>query len=126
MLMTIYANGEGAKRDLDVAIHLACGIEGAPMESHGRVAHLAELKAKGWKGRDFHYCDDITSGLAMGYCASHSATMARALREKALAAMSAGWTPAEKQPGFERRTTPMSRRMGRARSISPARRAARW
>lgn len=97
MLMTIYANGRGAKRDLDVATHLACGIEGAPMESHGRVTHLAELKAQGWKGQDFHFCDDITSGLAMGYCSGHNARIAGALREKALAAMSAGWTSAEKQ-----------------------------
>jgi len=94
MLMTIYANGRGAKRDLDVAIHLACGIEGAPMESHGRITHLAELKAKGWKGQDFHFCDDITSGLAMGYCASHEARMAGVRREAALAAMASGWTPA--------------------------------
>jgi hypothetical protein len=101
MLMTIYANGLGAKRDLDVAIHLACGIEGAPMESHGRVTHLAELKAKGWKGQDFNYCDDVTSGLAMGYCASHEARMAGARREAALAAMASGWTPAAK-PAFER------------------------
>lgn len=104
MLMTIYANGEGARRDLDVATHLACGIEGAPMESHGRVAHLAELGAKGWKGRDFHYCDDITSGLAMGYCESHEAAMAGARREAALAAMSAGWTAAEKQAFARLRT----------------------
>lgn len=97
MLMTVYANGQGAKRDLDVATHLACGIEGAPMESHGRVTHLAELKAKGWKGRDFHYCDDITSGLAMGYCESHEAGIAGARREAALAAMSRGWSATEKQ-----------------------------
>ncbi len=97
MLMTIYANGQGAKRDLDVATHLACGIEGAPMESHGRVTHLAELKRKAWKGRDFHFCDDVTSGLAMGYCASHEAGKAGALREAALGAMTAGWTATEKQ-----------------------------
>ncbi|HEU0098332.1 MAG TPA: lysozyme inhibitor LprI family protein [Allosphingosinicella sp.] len=97
MLMTIYANGRGAKRDLDVAAHLACGIDGAPMESHGRVTHLAELKAKGWKGEDFHFCDDITSGLAMGYCEDHEAGIAGALRERALAAMAAGWTGAQKQ-----------------------------
>jgi uncharacterized protein YecT (DUF1311 family) len=97
MLMTVYANGRGAKRDLDVATHLACGVEGAPMESHGRVAHLAELKSKGWTGRDFHYCDDITSGLAMGYCEGHEAGMAGARREAALAAMTAGWSAAQKQ-----------------------------
>jgi hypothetical protein len=97
MLMTVYANGRGAKRDLDVATHLACGIEGAPMESHGRVTRLAELKAKDWSGQDFHFCDDITSGLAMGHCQSHEARMAGARREAALAAMTQGWTTAEKQ-----------------------------
>jgi hypothetical protein len=97
MLMAIYANGRGAKRDLDVATHLACGVEGAPMESHGRVTHLAELKSNGWKGQDFHYCDDVTSGLAMGYCESHEARLAGARRDRALAAMTAGWTAAEKQ-----------------------------
>ncbi|HEX8307735.1 MAG TPA: lysozyme inhibitor LprI family protein [Allosphingosinicella sp.] len=96
MLMTIYANGRGAKRDLDVATHLACGIEGAPMESHGRVTHLAELRSKGWKGDDFHFCNDITSGLAMGYCEDHEAGLAGARREAALAAMTARWTAAEK------------------------------
>lgn len=104
ILMTIYANGRGARRDLDVATRLACGIEGAPMESHGRVTHLAELKAKGWKGEDFHYCDDITSGLAMGYCESHEAGMAGARREAALAAMTSGWTAAEKQAFARLRT----------------------
>jgi len=104
MLMTIYANGRGAKRDLDVAAHLACGIEGAPMESHGRVTHLAELKAKGWKGQDFHFCDHITSGLAMGYCSSHEAGLAGARREAALTAMIAGWTAAQKQAFARLRT----------------------
>jgi hypothetical protein len=104
MLMTIYANGRGAKRDLDVAAHLACGIEGAPMESHGRVTHLAELEAKGWKGQDFHFCDDITSGLAMGYCESHEASLAGARREAALAAMTGGWSAAEKQAFARLRT----------------------
>ncbi|HYE29741.1 MAG TPA: lysozyme inhibitor LprI family protein [Allosphingosinicella sp.] len=94
MLMTVYANGRGARRNLDVAIHLACGLEGAPMESHGRVTHLAELRSQGWKGVDFHYCDDVTSGLAMGHCAAHEARMAGARREAALAAMAQRWTPA--------------------------------
>lgn len=97
MLMTVYANGRGAGRDLDVATRLACGIDGAPMESHGRVTHLAELKAKGWAGDDFHYCDDITSGLAIGHCASHFAAIAGAKREAELAALTGGWTAAEKQ-----------------------------
>jgi uncharacterized protein YecT (DUF1311 family) len=97
MLMTIYANGLGAKRDLDIATHLACGIEGAPFESDGRVRHLAEAKAERWTGTDFHFCDDVTSGLAMGYCASHHERIDVAHREAALAAMMRGWTPADRQ-----------------------------
>lgn len=97
MLMTIYANGLGAKRDLDVATHLACGIEGSVMESDGRVLHLAELKAKQWSGSDFHFCDDITSGLAMGYCSAHSARIDGAKRDAALSALIGRWSPAERQ-----------------------------
>ena len=101
MLMTIYANGVGAGRDADVAIHLACGLEGAPMESHGRVTHLAEMKAKPAGQEDFHFCNDITSGLAMGYCAEHDARIAAVKRDAELARLSGGWTAAEKQ-AFER------------------------
>ncbi|MDB5671224.1 MAG: hypothetical protein JWO25_2183 [Alphaproteobacteria bacterium] len=97
MLMIIYANGVGARRDLDVATHLACGIEGAAMESHGRVTHLAGLEAKGWKGSDFGFCDDVTSGLAMGYCASHDADIQGAKRNSALAALTHSWSAAERQ-----------------------------
>jgi hypothetical protein len=104
MLMTIYANGRGAKRDLDLAAHFACGIEGAAMESHGRVTHLSQLKQSSWKGQDFHFCDDITSGLAMGYCASHDSSLAGARRDRKLAALAAGWTAAEKQAFARLRT----------------------
>ena len=96
MLMTVYANGVGAKRDLDVATHLACGIEGAPFENHGRVMHLAALKKEKWSGSDFHFCDDITSGLAMGYCAGHGQRIAGAKRVAAVQALTRGWTPAER------------------------------
>lgn len=93
MLMTIYANGRGVKRDLDLATHLACQIDGAPAERDGRVRHLAELKAKGWTGSGFDYCDDITSGLAMGYCEDHAARMADARREPGFGRIAAGLTP---------------------------------
>jgi uncharacterized protein YecT (DUF1311 family) len=97
MLMTSYANGVGARRDLDVATHLACGLEGAPAEVDGRVTHLAELKAKSWAGHDFDFCDDITSGLAMGYCADHAASVAAPVREAKIAQLASGWSASEKQ-----------------------------
>jgi len=91
MLMTIYANGVGARRDLDVAIHLACQVDGAPAESHGRVSRLAQLRDERWTGTDFHVCDDITSGLAGGYCAGHRASIAELRREAEIERLTAGW-----------------------------------
>lgn len=95
MLMTIYANGAGARRDLDRAIRLACEVEGAPAESHARVSHLAELRAASWTGDDFHYCDDITSGISGGYCAGHRAAIAGARRDAEIARIAARFTPAQ-------------------------------
>ena len=96
MLMTVYANGLGAARDLDLATALACRSGGAPAEIDGRVLHLAKLKAEGWTGTDFSLCDDITSGLMQGVCADHDQLIARAARSRAFEALSARWTPAER------------------------------
>jgi hypothetical protein len=101
MLMTIYANGEGARRDLDLAIRMACTIEGAePAEYDRRVTHLARLRDQHWQGRDFSYCDDIDPGLGTGLCASHRAALARPQRETAQRTLIAGWTP-EQRAAYE-------------------------
>lgn len=97
MLMTIYANGVGAARNLDVAIHMACGIDGAPEESHGRVTHLARLRRSHWTGNDFSYCNDVTSGISTGACAEHDALVAESRREVQLAELAARWSPRERQ-----------------------------
>jgi uncharacterized protein YecT (DUF1311 family) len=97
MLMTIYANGVGAKRDYDVAIHLACGVQGAPMESHGRVMHLAEMKAAKAQEIDFHFCDHVTSGYGSGLCAMHGARITGAKRDAALAQITSRWSPVERK-----------------------------
>ncbi len=97
MLMTIYANGTGAPRDLDRAIALACTLDGAPAEEDGRVTHLAKLKAEGWQGHDFSFCDDITSGYAQGFCAKHDADIAAASQKQRFAAVTTGWSDAEKR-----------------------------
>jgi uncharacterized protein YecT (DUF1311 family) len=94
MLMTIYANGRGARRDLDVALSLACEIDGAPAESHGRVTRLAQLRASRWTGTDFDYCDDITSGISSGHCAARDAAIEGARRDAELARLAAGMAEA--------------------------------
>lgn len=98
MLMTIYANGAGARRDLDVAIHLACGIKGlVPAEYDARVTHLARLRGAPPRGPAFHYCDDIRGALAEGLCSAHRAALARPRREAALRALIARWSPEERR-----------------------------
>ena len=101
MLMTVYANGEGATRNLDLAIRLACTLEGAePAEYDRRVTRLARLRDERWQGRDFSYCDDIEPGLGTGLCASHRAALARPQREAAQRALIARW-PAEQRTAYE-------------------------
>ena len=98
ILMQVYANGLGVAKDLDLATAYACMIEGAPMESDGRVTHLQALKAKPQKGR-FDYCDDITSGLAQGYCASLDAKTQDLARDARLKAATAK-LPAAARPAY--------------------------
>jgi hypothetical protein len=98
MLTTIYANGEGATRDLDLALHFACTFQGAePAEYDRRVTHLAALREQHWQGRDFSWCDDIDPGLGTGLCASHKAALARPQREAAQRALIARWSPEQRQ-----------------------------
>lgn len=84
LLMTIYATGKGAKRNLDVASHLACGIDGAPAEM-SRALSIQALKP----GQDFSICDDITSGYMMGHCAAHGERVESASRDAAVTAIAA-------------------------------------
>lgn len=93
VLMMLYANGMGARRNLDLAIHYACNIDGAPMEYDGRVTHLAGLRAKGPEKDPFDFCNDITSGLAEGYCASRDQNLAEAGRNRRIDALAARADP---------------------------------
>jgi uncharacterized protein YecT (DUF1311 family) len=97
MLTTVYANGEGAARNLDLAIRLACTFPGAePAEYDRRVTRLAALRDRNWQGRDFSWCDDIDPGLVTGLCASHRAALARPQREAAQRALIARWSPGQR------------------------------
>jgi uncharacterized protein YecT (DUF1311 family) len=96
ILMQIYANGlGGVKRDLDQATAYACAIEGAPAEVDYRVQHLQTLKTKPETKR-FDYCDDITSGLAGGFCAARNAEIAKKGRAAETADVVARVPPAAK------------------------------
>lgn len=97
ILMMIYANGKGAERNLDLAIKLACTIDGAPAEVEGRVEHLAKLRQEKWKGDDFSLCDDITSGFMQGHCASLSERFVEAKRKKRLSGLTSKWAEKDRK-----------------------------
>ena len=93
ILMQVYANGLGATRNLDLATAYACNIDGAPAERDGRVNHLQDLKSKPSPKR-FDYCDDITSGLAEGFCQSRDSDLQAVGRDAKLGALAARLPPA--------------------------------
>lgn len=99
MLMTIYANGIGAPRDLDKAIAIACTIGGAPYEIDGRALSLHFHRISGTGPNDFSWCDNITSGYGMGVCADLHRKLASDKRGVTLDRLAKAWdgTPAAKR-----------------------------
>ncbi|HVL79650.1 MAG TPA: hypothetical protein VM346_10250 [Sphingomicrobium sp.] len=96
ILMMVYANGRGAERDFDIAIHMACQLSDAPAAMEGRITRLAELRQSRWTGEDFESCDDITSGMSGGICAGLGSRIAEQERSAWIADLGAGWTPAQR------------------------------
>ncbi|MBP1851903.1 lysozyme inhibitor LprI family protein [Rhizobium halophytocola] len=96
LLMTLYANGAGVARDLDLATSLACRVRGAPFANAGRIRHLQQMKQAPQLGV-FDYCDDVTSSWATGICAARDASRADAARQTRVATLTSGWTQAERR-----------------------------
>lgn len=97
-LMMIYANGNGVKKNADLAIKFACKLDGAPAEMEYRVQHLLDLK-KSRGGKPFDLCDDITSGYMQGHCAGRDQRFEDAKRKRILDGILAKWGQKDKQ-GF--------------------------
>jgi uncharacterized protein YecT (DUF1311 family) len=79
ILYMIYANGHGVSRNLDLALKYACEEQAAPAEIQARIKHIESLKQNPEAKLD--YCDDITSGYAMGFCAGRKAEAEAAQRK---------------------------------------------
>jgi uncharacterized protein YecT (DUF1311 family) len=93
ILAMIYANGLGVARNYGVARKAACDADGAPAEVAGRLKHLDRMEAEGpaRTGR-FEFCDDITSGLMMGYCAKIRSRVADVQRNERLTQIAVHWS----------------------------------
>lgn len=95
ILAMIFANGDGIARNDDLAVAYACKAGGAPAETSGRVKHLLERKRQGAAVPDrFDYCDDITSGMMMGFCSSRAASKDAVGRDAELAKLTSPLKPA--------------------------------
>jgi uncharacterized protein YecT (DUF1311 family) len=66
-----YANGKGVKRDFNAALYFLCRAEEemAPAEFTGMMEHLQRMRA-GKEKEPLDFCDYVTSGYGMSYCAS--------------------------------------------------------
>jgi uncharacterized protein YecT (DUF1311 family) len=93
VLSMIYANGLGVAFNPQLAIKFACEASGAPAELDGRIAHLEHLAQPASRGFDF--CDDITSGYMLGYCAARHARLAETRRQRALQGLIATYSGPE-------------------------------
>ena len=86
VLTMLYANGLSVPREYDAAIRLACDENWASdAEMALRVGHLEFLRQTHDMGARFDLCDDITSGLSMGYCTSIQTRKADANRNREIA-----------------------------------------
>lgn len=109
VLMMLYANGQGVARNLQLAKKAACAAGGAPAELSGRLTHLNDMApGKSAAGQTIDFCEDVTSGMMMGYCASLGAAQDDVKREGALAAIAATFKPNERA-AFSRLLNSLSR-----------------
>lgn len=96
ILAVAYANGWGGPRDLDRAIHMACGIDDAASATEDRIGHLQAMA-----GKPFAICDDISSGAGGAICAAHHARLRDQSRRRLIAGWARAW-PAARRIAFDR------------------------
>lgn len=100
ILMMLYANGQGIKRNLDLSTQLACKLNAAPMETGERVSHLQELKRRPVGSYQFDLCDDITSGYMQGNCADRDSKIVEAKLDTKISSLTEQW-PRDHQNQFK-------------------------
>ncbi|MGZ4889391.1 MAG: hypothetical protein ACXWBH_09440, partial [Candidatus Angelobacter sp.] len=97
ILMMVYANGNGASRNFDAALKLACSIGGAPGDDAGRVYQLDRLKKQNWAGNSFSVCDHSSGREMYEQCAILSERFDKIERDQKFNELIAEWKPAEKK-----------------------------
>jgi len=96
ILMMLYANGAGVKKNIPLAKRFACEAGGAPAEVSGRLDHLDGLTQAAAGATPFDICDDITSGYMSGFCAAREGRIQSNQRASTLASIMKSWTPEQR------------------------------
>jgi hypothetical protein len=97
ILMMVYANGNGATRNFDAALKLACSLGGAPGDDAGRVYQLDRLKKQNWTGNNFSVCDHSSGREMYEQCAILSERFDKIERDQKFNELTSAWKPAEKK-----------------------------
>jgi uncharacterized protein YecT (DUF1311 family) len=97
VLMMLYANGYGVRRDTDRAIYHACRLDTAKAEMEARVAYLAS-GAPAHDSQPFDLSDHITSGRMGGVCAAIDAGRKDRIRYARLERFASSLPPAAGAP----------------------------
>ena len=101
VLMMLYANGQGVKRNVDLALFFAAAVGGAGGELRDRLSYLIALKEKkSTEGSPLRLCDHASSGFMEGYCAKIDLLMHEGREKHTTEALIATWS-AEEKGAFE-------------------------
>lgn len=95
ILVMIYANGQGVRRNIDLAIHYACRIEGQPSEINNRINALIKLKTDPHPKDDFDPCRYSISSRSALLCEEESGRIERAREEEYLKKITKIFMPEE-------------------------------
>ena len=67
VLMMVYTNGQGVKRNFDLGMMFGCISSFAYMELEGAINTIQKFKSTNWIGNNFSLSNIATSGLMCGY-----------------------------------------------------------
>ena len=101
VLMMLYANGYGVKKDYDLAIKYACQIPAAQFETSGRVIRLASRPQGGPTNEAFDQCDDASSKLMINTCAWIQKRFSDRKLARSIENLTTNWTDQQKK-SFEK------------------------
>lgn len=92
LLSMIYANGDGVKRNMDLAITLACELD-----NDDYVRHLARLRKEKWRGNDVDVCDFLQDANGTAICTDLSEKVHEIDRQEKLSTLMKPWSKQDRE-----------------------------